>query len=143
MSIFKKVWKCIVPEKHEKPMTKTKALKETYRQWDSIARLGLPFKRKNGFAYNCVCCEYVIQKEYGVKWRNNVDTPYMCSTKTSLRNGTLKCVSSCPLKDLWPNGCEAYGSPYQEWGKNHSNCLNKYNARKIADFAKKQIKWWM
>lgn len=140
MNIFKKMWKCINPDK---PMTKTKALKETYKQWDTIARLGLFSKMENGFAYNCACCEYVIQKEYGVKWKDSVRTPYMNCTKTSLRNRTLNCIDSCPMKDLWPNGCETYGSPYKTWSDNIYNHSSEFNARKIADFAKKQIKWCM
>jgi len=112
-------------------MTKSEALKEVYKQWDMIARLGISFKSENGFAYNCACCEYVIQKEYGVNWRNNgVRLPAMCCAKTSLNNKTLKCVNSCPLKDLWPSGCEAYGSPYKRWLSGYDRSSYESNAQK-------------
>ncbi|MCK5021467.1 MAG: hypothetical protein KAS32_30930 [Candidatus Peribacteraceae bacterium] len=92
-----------------------------YKQWKRIADKGLIVKPTNKFAHDCACCEYVLQRELGVGWRENWDEqhdPYL----------GLTCLTKCPMKELWPNGCECDDSPYELW-----------EARKIADFAKSKI----
>jgi hypothetical protein len=54
---------------------------------------------------------------------------FACQWDTENGDKSLGCVQTCPLKNIWPNGCTDYPSPYNDW-------LIVSNTSRVADATK-------
>jgi len=117
-----------------KKISKIEALKETYKLWSEIAEKDLQEKPDSEYVHGCACCEYVVQRIKGVgakpEWR-------MWIMQQNDNDGdNVDCIDLCPLKSLWPFGCESEDSPYSIW----SDYPSSFAASEIADAALNLIK---
>jgi len=95
-----------------KPLTVRQALLATRRIWTALAKSGADVKPKSAHEYlhRCPCCELVNEK-------HSLNADMTCSGY--LGECDKEILKSCPLKSLWPNGCENEVthniSPYAKW----------------------------
>ena len=123
-------------------MTKKQALEITRDLWTWLEKTGSSVKgdwpgwnQVGGMHHNCPCCHLVLE-QLGVErsWPDDF-TPMKCASNVSMdETNWFAWHSLCPLKSLWPNGCEAEG-PFRGWD-DANGCLDRrHYAAEIRDAA--------
>jgi rhamnogalacturonyl hydrolase YesR len=122
-------------------MTKKEALQKTAEMWKSVYKNKMKCKPLNDFRHGCPCCEYVLQNFWDDPDNPSQSRkPSMCQNDgnwdNSTRDDKILCIDHCPLKDLWPKGCEDLDAVYCKW----EDSFNPKYAKKIYKFAKGELK---
>ncbi len=104
-------------------MTKIECLEAMVRIWTEVYERScfwkLDIKEACKYANECPCCQYVIDKSNG----------------TSSLMYKYDCINLCPLKGLWPYGCEDYSNPvFLRWCEGDVTA-----AKEIADYSQKLL----
>lgn len=120
-------------------LTLGEAIEETESMWRNIIDTGR--KPNTVWLHDCPCCEYVYQKKFGktserfcIMAQSEEDYKFK---KAALVHDdeVILCINNCPMRELWPDGCESPSSPYRKWS-NNINFDKDDHAEEIADFAK-------
>jgi hypothetical protein len=129
-----------------------RALEETWKMWQWLTNNSYittkhdvpshlkPSSYLGGLAINlCSCCEFV-NNHTAIETKNN----FPCGNTDkdelkefyhySLESGRRQ-IQLCPLKSLWPQGCEHSSSPYTMWQEAEDEKERKEAAQQIADAA--------
>ena len=122
-----------------KLLTLDEAIEETESMWRDLARKRGNAKPVTTWMHNCPCCEYVFQKLFG---KHSEEQCIMAQSQSDYENKVesypnstvIFCIDDCPMRELWPDGCESSSSPYHKWGDIYDD-TSEY-AEEIADFAK-------
>lgn len=130
--MHKQILKGILAGEHI-PDEKT-ALLLTADLWHEIAVNGYltkgqsEFVKNRTFLHDCPLCHYVVQ--------NNPEVmEEVCSTREVVII-SFRCTPVCPMRELWPKGCEAVGSPFHDWlFCCETEEKRKFFAFQIANFA--------
>lgn len=97
------------------PLTELQAVELTWEMWHWLWEH--PMMDKHDFlkrkmpqavgevANDCFCCQYVGEKAPKIIAMHR---GFGCA------NGDNP-IEICPLRKLWPNGCQGEGSPYSDW----------------------------
>lgn len=133
----------------EKPqllvMSELEALEKTREMWQLIAS-GQAISKIDALhimrvadddvpRHFCFCCERV-GRLFGDRNDMTCSNPNNCFYDQVIRAEGKKMLSACPLRDLWPNGCEAPDSPYEKF---KTTLLKKDRAQDIVDGCDKAI----
>ena len=132
-------------------LTLQRALEITADMWTWLA--ANPLKEKHEWPpleivgrmrNHCACCEYVVCKYGKDKWQVRYNG-MPCAEKDpkwskQVKARSDKWLAHCPLKKLWPHGCEHPESPYAGWGAEMDIAVRAEYAMKIAEEADKELK---
>ena len=106
---------------------------ELKQQWPGWAKNG---GHVHHCLFACPACEYTYQKAHGTTSITAVGPRSLpCANHDSTRAGAK---DQCPLKELWPEGCENAG-PYREWLACSSVEDFRRHAFAIAAYCNKRI----
>ena len=123
-------------------MKKKKALKLTEAMWRKVIKD--PSAKSSKHIHDCACCQYAVEKVFGKEIANNKDNIFCmaqpCNEKIDSITYNVDCIGICPMKSLWPRGCEHPSSPYAKWKDFYlGDAGYRENAEEIADHAKKLL----
>lgn len=129
-------------------LTERKVLELTRYQWFNIAKNFLRTKPPSEFIHDCACCHYVVELVHGEEGKHilrdremfySMCQPVNCISHSKNIIST-NCIDLCPMRELWPKGCERGDSPYLTWLKFQWPLRSALRIARHADKLLKELK---
>lgn len=105
--------------------------------WTEISFKELVTKPETKFIHDCPCCHYVVELVYGKsveelkaegidRFRMDKLGHVAGSDITDSSERVINCKQFCPMKGIWPEGCEIEPTPYTIWHRYDTDVFNSY-----------------